>query len=158
MKSIEVHSLAFEPGATIPGRHTEDGEDVSPELGWAGLPEGAVELALIVDDPDAPTDEPWVHWVIYKIPPDIAALAEGVPYAEALSAPAGALQGRNTWGTVGYRGPAPPKGHGTHHYHFKLYALDRALAVEPGLDKAALLGAMDGHILGQGDLIGTYER
>lgn len=156
--SIKVHSLAFQADRPIPIKHTEDGEDVSPELAWDGLPEGTAELALIVDDPDAPTDEPWVHWVIYKIPPDIEALAEGVPYAESLAAPAGALQGVNTWGTVGYRGPAPPAGHGTHHYHFTLYALDRALELESGLDKATLLSAIEGHVLGQGELIGTYER
>ena len=156
--SIKVHSLAFGGGQPIPIRHTEDGEDVSPELAWDGLPEGTAELALIVDDPDAPTAEPWVHWVLYKVRPDIEELTEGLPHAEALAAPAGALQGLNTWGTVGYRGPAPPKGHGTHHYHFKLYALDGALELAPGLDKATLLGAIEGHILGQGELIGTYER
>ena len=156
--SITVHSTAFDPGQPIPGRHTEDGEDVSPELSWSGLPEGTKELALIVDDPDAPTDEPWVHWVIYRIPADIDALAEGIPYADVLAAPAGALQGLNTWGTVGYRGPAPPPGHGTHHYHIKLYALDDALELEPGLDKKTLLSAIEGHLLAQGELIGTYER
>jgi Raf kinase inhibitor-like YbhB/YbcL family protein len=105
--SITVRSTAIEEGQPVPGRHTEDGEDISPELSWEGLPEGTEELALIVDDPDAPTAEPWVHWVIYKIPPGIAGLAEGVPYADTLAAPAGALQGRNTWGTIGYRWPGP---------------------------------------------------
>src|SRR5262249_49106743 len=134
------------------------GQDVSPEISWDGLPAGAAEIALIVDDPDAPTAEPWVHWVIYKIPPAIAGLAEGIPHAEGLAAPAGVLQGRNSWGSVGYRGPAPPRGHGVHHYHFKLYALDAHLHVAPGLDKAGLLEAMAGHVLGQGELVGTYER
>jgi len=156
--SITVRSTAFDPDRPIPGRHTEDGEDLSPELSWTGLPAGAKELALVVDDPDAPTDEPWVHWVIYRIPADIIALAEGIPYADVLVAPAGALQGLTTWGTVGYRGPAPPPGHGTHHYHFTLYALDAALELEPGLDKATLLAAIEGHVLGRGELIGTYER
>jgi Raf kinase inhibitor-like YbhB/YbcL family protein len=156
--SITIRSTAFEAGRPIPGRHTEDGEDLSPELAWAGIPEGTKELALIVDDPDAPTPEPWVHWVIYKIPADLPGLMEGVAYAEAPAAPDGALQGKNTWGTIGYRGPAPPKGHGTHHYFFKLYALDGTLDVPPGLDKNALLAAMEGKILAQGELIGTYER
>lgn len=156
--SITVRSTAFDDGQPIPGRHTEDGEDISPGLSWSGLPAGTKELALIVDDPDAPRAEPWVHWVLYKIPADIADLAEGVPYADTLAAPAGALQGKNTWGTIGYRGPAPPRGHGTHHYHFQLYALDAPLKVDPGLDKDGLLAAMKGHILDQGELIGTYER
>ncbi len=156
--SITIHSTAFEPNEAIPIRHTEDGEDLSPELSWTGLPDGAVELALIVDDPDAPTDQPWVHWVLYRIPAEIDALAEGLPYADVLAAPAGALQGVNTWGTVGYRGPAPPPGHGIHHYQFTLYALDESLDLEPGLDKATLLTAIKGHIVGQGELVGTYER
>lgn len=156
--SITVRSTAFEDGQPIPGRHTEDGEDLSPELSWSGLPAEAKELALIVDDPDAPTEEPWVHWVIYRIPANIEALAEGIPYASVLAAPAGALQGLNTWETVGYRGPAPPPGHGTHHYHFRLYALDAALELEAELDKSTLLAAIKGHVLAQGELIGTYER
>jgi Raf kinase inhibitor-like YbhB/YbcL family protein len=156
--SIDVRSTAFEPGGPIPARHTGDGMDVSPEVSWTGLPEGAKELALIVDDPDAPTAEPWVHWVIYKVPPEIPGLAEGVPPAGALVAPAGALQGRNSWGGTGYRGPAPPPGHGVHHYRFRLYALDAHLHVAPGLDKTGLLEAMRGHVLGEGELVGLYER
>ena len=156
--SITIRSTAFEHDGVIPIRHTEDGEDVSPELSWSGLPAGATELALVVDDPDAPTDEPWVHWVLYRIPAEIDALAEGIPYADVLAAPAGALQGLNTWGTVGYRGPAPPPGHGTHHYHFTLYALDAVLDLQPGLDKTTLLAAIAGHILARGELVGTYER
>jgi Raf kinase inhibitor-like YbhB/YbcL family protein len=156
--AIIVRSTAFTEGQPIPGRHTEDGEDQSPEVSWEGLPEGTKELALVVDDPDAPTAEPWVHWVIYKIPPDIPGLAEGVPYADVLAAPAGTVQGRNTWGTIGYRGPAPPRGHGTHHYHFTLYALDAPLEVPSGLDKKGLLAVMKGHVLGQAALVGTYAR
>ncbi len=155
---LVIRSHAFEHGQAIPGKHTEDGEDLSPELSWSGLPAGTVELALIVDDPDAPTAEPWVHWVIYKLTPDLPGLAEGVAYAEAPAAPAGSLQGKNTWGTIGYRGPAPPRGHGTHHYHLKLYALGIPLQAEPGLDKASLLAAMQGKVIGEGELIGTYER
>jgi Raf kinase inhibitor-like YbhB/YbcL family protein len=96
--------------------------------------------------------------VIYKIPANAGGLAEGVADSETLSTPAGALQGKNSWGTVGYRGPAPPPGHGVHHYHFKLYALDAALDVRPGLEKDQLLSAMRGHILAEGEIVGTYER
>jgi Raf kinase inhibitor-like YbhB/YbcL family protein len=115
-------------------------------------------LALIVDDPDAPVREPWVHWVIYKIPVTVEGMGEGVPPTTRPTFPAGAIQGKNSWDSVGYRGPAPPKGHGVHHYHFKLYALDQLLDLPEGLDKAGLLRAMQGHIMAQGELMGTYQR
>lgn len=156
--SIVVESSSFAPGGPIPIRHTGDGADISPPLSWNALPEGTRELALIVDDPDAPRAEPWVHWVIYKIPGTEGGSAEGVGSGGGASLPTGALQGRNDFGSTGYGGPAPPRGHGTHHYRFTLYALDAPLDVGTGLDKAALLGAMRGHILGQGELVGTYER
>ena len=156
--SVTVRSEAFQDGHAVPRRHTDDGEDLSPPLTWSQLPPGTKELALVVDDPDAPRSEPWVHWLIYGIAADANGLPEGVPQKERVGAPAGAVQGKNSWGTIGYRGPAPPKGHGTHHYHFKLYALDAALALAPGLDKAQLLKAISGHVLGHGELVGTYAR
>src|SRR5687768_3372233 len=117
--AMRIESPAFALGQRIPVLHTGDGQDVSPALTWAGLPAGTRELALVVDDPDAPTPEPWVHWVVYQIPADAAGLPEGVPPGDAgIAAPAGAAQGRNTFGRIGYGGPAPPRGHGTHHYHF----------------------------------------
>ena len=153
-----LDSPAFAAGGSIPRRHTGDGEDVSPVLKWSALPAGTKELALIMDDPDAPTAEAWVHWVIYKIPADAGRLAEVASEEEELPEPEGVLQGLNSWNSIGYRGPAPPKGHGVHHYHFRLYALDEPLSIEAGLDKHALLEAMDGHILGETELIGTYQR
>lgn len=153
-----IRSTAFADGRAIPLRHTGDGEDLSPPLSWVNLPGATRELALIVDDPDAPSAEPWVHWVVYKIPPEVQDLAEGTPRSSTLSAPAGALQGKNSWNSVGYRGPAPPKGHGVHHYHFRLYALDAKLKLESGLDKKSLLASMSGHVLDQGELVGTYQR
>ncbi len=156
--SIKITTPAFSEGQPIPKRHSEDGEDLSPTLSWSSLPADTKELALVVDDPDAPRTEPWVHWLIYKIPADADGLKEGVPQQEKPSSPTGAVQGKNSWGTVGYRGPAPPKGHGTHHYHFKLYALDAALDLKPGLDKHELLNAISGHVLGQGEMVGTYQR
>lgn len=159
--TITVESAAFAPGATIPQKYTGDGADVSPPLSWSAVPDGTRELALICDDPDAPTPEPWVHWVIYNLPPDTTGLPEGVPTGTRISEPVQALQGRNSWTsgtTTGYRGPAPPPGHGTHHYHFMLYALDAALDLQPGIDKSALLEAMHGHILAEGEVIGTYSR
>jgi Raf kinase inhibitor-like YbhB/YbcL family protein len=156
--SITLRSDAFADGEAIPKRHTEDGENVSPPLTWTGLPEGTRELALIVDDPDAPRGEPWVHWVLYKVPADILTLIEDLPRTPTLDVPPGALQGKNSWGTVGFRGPGPPRRHGTHHYHFRLYALDAPLAAAQGLDKAGLLRATQGHVLAEAELIGTYER
>lgn len=158
---IELTSSAFKAGAAIPAKFTEDGSDVSPPLAWSNVPPGTRAFALVMDDPDAPRAEPWVHWLIYPIPGSATELAEGIPAEPRLDDPAGALQGRNSWSsgqTIGYRGPAPPPGSGTHRYHFRLYALDAPLELEPELDKAALLKAIAGHVLGQGELIGTYGR
>ena len=156
--SLIVSSTAFASGKPIPRRHSGDGEDLSPPLSWSGVPSSAKELALIVDDPDAPTPEPWVHWVIYKIPVRTEGFAEGVPPVAHPGYPPTALQGKNSWGSFGYRGPAPPKGHGVHRYFFKLYALDKALDRVEGLDKPGLLNAIRGHIVAEGELMGTFER
>ena len=110
MSSVLLKSPAFDSGAVIPRRHTGDGEDLSPPLAWSGLPPDTRELALIVDDPDAPSPQPWVHWVISKIPATDPGIAEGVHPKPAPSFPSGAVQGKNSWGTIGYRGPAPPRG------------------------------------------------
>ena len=159
---IELTST-FADGESIPVKYTADGEDVSPPLTWSGLPAGTKELALICDDPDAPDPdnprtEPWVHWVAYKIPANTGSLPEAIA-REARPNHTGIAQGHNSWGAgqnVGYRGPAPPIG--KHRYFFKLYALDIELPDEPGLDKASLLEAIKGHILAEGQLMGTYER
>jgi len=159
--TLQVASSAFTQGHPIPKKYTGDGIDVSPPLSWSGLPAGTKELVLICDDPDAPAAEPWVHWVIYKIPADTKGLPEGVPRKSRLKEPHGALQGKNSWpgaDAIGYRGPKPPPGHGVHHYYFKLYALDAPLNVEPGLDKKDLTEKINDHILAEGVLMGTYER
>jgi Raf kinase inhibitor-like YbhB/YbcL family protein len=158
--SLHLTSPAFAAGQPIPRRHTGDGEDLSPPLSWSGLPVGTRELALIVDDPDAPTPEPWVHWLIYKIPATESegSLSEGIVPTSQLQDPAGACQGLNSWNTAGYRGPLPPRGHGSHRYQFRLYALDRRLTLGPNLDKARLLAAIKPHLLGQAELTGIYER
>lgn len=155
---LSLTSPAFRHGQAVPRKHSGDGDDVSPALQWTGAPQDTRELALIVDDPDAPTPEPWVHWVIYGIPATQTQLPEGIATVERLSVPPGAVQGLNSWNSVGYRGPAPPKKHGVHHYHFRIYALDAPLSLPPRLTKQELLEAMDGHILAQAELIGTYER
>jgi len=159
-KTINVRSTAFDDGQPIPKKFTEDGQDVSPPLAWNVGPEGTKELALICDDPDAPSREPWVHWVLYRIPATVRELPEGLPTDTSLEEPVKALQGRTSWPkgrTIGYRGPAPPPGK-VHHYHFQVYALDRELDVQPGIDKATLVKAMKGCILAWGELVGTYER
>lgn len=157
---MQLTSNAFKDGQPIPEKYSGDGDDKSPALSWSGVPEGANSLALICDDPDAPTPEPWVHWVIWNIPPETGRLPEGVPRKEQPLEPRGARQGTNSFPSdnLGYRGPAPPPGHGTHHYHFKLYALDTELNLEPGASKEDLLGAVEGHVLAEAEMVGTYER
>ena len=148
---FKLSTSAFEPEGRIPRKYTGEGVDVSPALSWSGAPKGTVEFALICDDPDAPRKDPWVHWVLYKIPADRTSLAEGSADS--------AVEGKNDFGRNGYNGPMPPPGHGVHHYHFKLYALNQPLGItKPGATKAEVLKAMQGHILGEAELIGTYER
>jgi len=157
---IKLTSPAFAEGQPIPKKYTGEGEDVSPPLEWSKPPEGTKELVLICDDPDAPRKDPWVHWVIYKIPADAKGLPEGVETAAKPKQPAGVLQGKNSWPdgeNVGYRGPMPPPGK-PHRYFFRLYALDQVLDGPPELTKGELLQKTSGHVLGQGQLMGTYQR
>lgn len=156
--SFTITSPAFAENGTIPKRHTGEGEDLSPSLQWSGAPSGTKEFALICDDPDAPVAEPWVHWVIYKIPGSSKGLPEGVPAQERLREPAGALQGLNTWPKLGYNGPMPPSGHGWHRYFFKLYALGASVNLGPRATKKDLLAAMKGHVLGEAQVVGRYKR
>jgi Raf kinase inhibitor-like YbhB/YbcL family protein len=147
--AIEIKSSAFEPNARMPGKHTGEGANVSPTLSWQGAPEGTREFALICTDPDAPRARPWVHWVCCKISPVRSELPEGVQE--------GVVQGKNDFGRLGYGGPIPPRGHGVHHYHFRLYALDKPMEARPGITQDELQKAMKGHILAEAELIGTYE-
>ncbi len=158
MREITIESTAFQAGGVIPKQYTGEGADVSPPLSWSGVPKETQELALICDDPDAPRTDPWVHWVLYALHPETQGLPENVLKKKILSEPREALQGVNDMGKIGYNGPMPPIGHGLHHYHFKLYALDRVLNVPLGATKDKLLTAMKGHVLAEGELIGTYER
>ena len=156
--NMTLTSSAFADGGQIPRKYSGEGRDVSPPLSWTDSPDGTRELAMIVDDPDAPTAQPWVHWVIYKIPAGTTALSEAIAATAELVDPPGARQGKNSWPTIGYRGPMPPPGHGTHHYHFKLYALNIQLDLSSEADKQDLAAAMTGHILAEAELVGTYER
>jgi len=155
---LSIKSPAFDHNNNIPKKFTGEGEDVSPALKFNDIPQNAVELALICDDPDAPRPVPWVHWVLYGLPATTRELPENIKKDATLGAPKGAKQGKNDFGKIGYGGPMPPKGHGVHHYHFKLYALADPLTLAAGATKDELLKAMKGHILAEGELIGTYER
>jgi len=151
--AITITSSAFTEGAMIPKKFTCDAEDISPDLKWSGVPQGAKRLALICDDPDAPVGT-WVHWVLFNIPADVTALPAGLPADATLKN--GARHGKNDFRKLGYGGPCPPGG--THRYYFKLYALDTVLTLESGSTKAQLLAAMKGHILAEGQLMGRYKR
>lgn len=149
-------SAAFMEGEPIPERFTGDGEDISPALAWEGVPEGTVELALICDDPDAPTAEPFVHWVLWGIDPATGSLPEAVDSTDTVEGVG--VQGANGFGGVGYRGPAPPPADDAHRYEFRLYALSDAVTLEAGASKADLLAAIDGVTLDSVLLTGTYDR
>jgi Raf kinase inhibitor-like YbhB/YbcL family protein len=153
--TLAITSSAFDAGGPIPPIHTCDGNDMSPPLAWSGVPAGAMSLALIVDDPDAPDpaapQRTWVHWVLYNIAPDAGGLEQG-----ARQLPAGAREGTNDWKRTGYGGPCPPIGR--HRYFFKLYALDAMLPDLKEATKQQLEGVMAGHVLEQAELMGTYHR
>jgi Raf kinase inhibitor-like YbhB/YbcL family protein len=154
--AFKLGSPAFAASGTIPARHTCDAEDLSPRLEWSDPPAGTGAFALICDDPDAPAGT-WVHWVIYDLPGDARSLPEGVPTDRVLRAPPGARQGVNDFRKTGYGGPCPPPGK-AHRYFFRLYALDGPLGLEPGATKAQVERAMEGHVLGRAELMGTYAR
>lgn len=154
---MHIYSPAFEPDLAIPSRYTCDGRDVSPPLSWIGIPGQARSLALIMDDPDAPDPAAprmvWVHWVLYNLPITCSGLAEAV---EPTELPEGTLEGVNDWKRTGYGGPCPPIGR--HRYYFRFYALDTVLPDLHHPGKAKLLQAMEGHVLAEADMIGTYRH
>ncbi len=146
--TLTITSSAFEEEGRIPQKYTCEGQDISPPLAWSGVPDGAQSLVLIADDPDAPIGT-WVHWVLYDLPPETTELAEG--------ASGTGTEGINDFKRTGYGGPCPPPGN-PHRYFFKLYALDTTLNLKPKATKKAVVKAMQGHILAQGQLMGTFSR
>lgn len=152
----QLTSSAFDDGAEIPADHTCSGKDVSPPLAWTDPPEGTAQFALVCDDPDAPSGN-WVHWVIYAIAPQVRELPQGVAVTAKVLEPEGALQGVNDFKEIGYRGPCPPPGK-PHRYVFTLYALGEAMTLKPGATRAELAAAMEGRIIAQTELVGTYGR
>jgi Raf kinase inhibitor-like YbhB/YbcL family protein len=147
--TFELTSSAFAQGEAIPVKYTCDGEDISPPLRWSDPPASTQSFALIADDPDAPVGT-WVHWVLFNLP------AETRELPEQATPPGGSQGGKNSWKRTGYGGPCPPGG--THRYFFKLYALDTMLDLAAGATKEQLLKAMEDHILGQAEVMGTYSR
>ena len=152
--ALDVTSSAFADGAEIPAKYSCDEDDVPFPLSWSGDPAGTQSLALIFDDPDAPGDKPYVHWVMYDIPPNMSGF-ESVSKDERL--PNGAAQGENSRGKTGYTGPCPPGGE-THTYVMAVYALDTTLGLEPGASRGEVEAAMEGHVLASGQLTGTFGR
>ncbi len=146
MVEMTLTSPAFAEGEAIPLQFSCDGDDLSPELAWGGIPAGTASLVLIMDDPDAPVGT-WDHWILFDIPADLSGLAQG--------GTAG-TDGNNSWNRTGYGGPCPPSG--THRYFFKLYAVDIMLDLPAGTAKGVLEAAIEGHILGYVELMGTYTR
>ena len=155
--ALTITSTAFENGGPMAAKYTCEGSDISPPLKWDGVPEGALSLALIVDDPDAPDPAApkmtYVHWVLYNLPADTGGLQEGI-HTEEL--PSGTLEGLNDWQRTGYGGPCPPIGR--HRYFHKLYALDTVLVDLAHPTKEELLDAMKNHVIAQAQVVGTYQK
>ena len=151
--AMQMASKAFQDGGEIPQKYTCDGEDLSPALEWSSVPDEAMTLALILDDPDA-GDGTWVHWILYNVPAHILEIPDNLPREGQLES--GIMQGLNDFQNIGYGGPCPPSG--IHRYVFKLYALDKELELQPGATKRQLLKAMEGHILDRAQFMSTYSK
>lgn len=151
--SLWVRSSSFSNGRSIPARYTCDGADLSPVLQWQSAPAGTKSFAIVMDDPDAPID--FTHWLVYNIPPGVRELAEGASQQGAM--PHGSVEGINDFGRPGYGGPCPPRGN-PHHYVFRVYALDRLLDLPAGAAGKQVHAAISGHIVAQGQIVGTYQR
>jgi len=154
MPTLTVSSTSFPAGTEIPKKFTCAGEDMSPQLSWSGAPSSVQAFALITDDPDAPAGT-WTHWVLYDLPSSTTSLNEGLSKSDQL--PDGSKQGRNDFRRIGYNGPCPPAGK-PHRYFFKVYALDRKFDIKPGAARSEVEKAMQGHVLAQGEYMGTYRR
>lgn len=147
---LEIRSNSFDHGGRIPGRHSNENDDLAPALSWTGVPGEADELVLVCHDPDAPLTHGFTHWVVYNIPADSDGLDEGQNTAF--------TQGATDFGGTGYGGPLPPEGHGDHHYFFHLYAIDGPLEADEGLSRLEVLDRIDGRIIEQARVVGVYSR
>ena len=155
---LTVSSPAFEDGRPIPETFAAEGQNISPALSWSAGPAGTRSYVVMMEDPDVGQDPPFVHWLLYDVPADVTMLGEAVPTGPAPPKPQGAHQGPNEYGSLGYYGPRPPKADPPHEYHFQVFALDRTLDLPFGATRAELLGAMRGHVLAAGSVVGTFER
>jgi Raf kinase inhibitor-like YbhB/YbcL family protein len=153
----ELTSQAFQPNGTIPLLYADYGDGWSPPLQWTAVP-GVNAWALIVQDPDAPRAEPFLHWAIWDIPGDATSLPENLPKTPRLDRPAGAVQGRNDAGACGYFGPRPPANDHPHHYHFQLFALGKPLGLAPDTPLEDLVNALKGDVIAEAGLIGLYQH
>ncbi|MDB5036995.1 MAG: hypothetical protein JWQ35_523 [Bacteriovoracaceae bacterium] len=154
-----LESSAFQNNDSIPMQYSKEGENISPPLEWSNVPDGTVEFAIIMEDPDAPQPEPFVHWLLYKIQPHVRKLAERISLDGIESGTGDAsLEGKNSFGEYRYGGPLPPIGDKPHRYNFSLFALRQNLSAKAGMTKEELLNAMNDHILEKAELIGTYQR
>jgi hypothetical protein len=154
--TLTVESPAFQPGRPIPAAHA-GAHGRSPALRIGRLPANARELVLLCEDPDAPKEKPFVHWIVTGLPAGSTELPEGLPPSGAPLG-SGAVQGKNDMGKPGYYGPEPPIGHGVHHYHFQVFAVDEGFEAPAPLDRDRLVEALDDHVIAWGELIGTFER
>jgi Raf kinase inhibitor-like YbhB/YbcL family protein len=152
-------TAAFEKDGPIPLEYVADGDNASPAIEWNGAPEGTKSFVLICDDPDADKPKPYTHWIAYDLPASTTKLREGIPGTAILQEPKNMKQGANSRGSLGYTGPNPPVGDPAHHYHFQVFALDvETLGLEPGAKRDAVLQAMEGHVLAEGQIVGTFKR
>lgn len=149
--ALYVESPAFSSGSHIPKKYSKEGDNISPPLEWSETPSGTKEFVLIMEDPDAPGPKPFVHWLVYGIPGNVHRLVEGISSKQI-------LQGKNSFGEIGYGGPLPPEGDPSHHYGFYVYALSQSLNLPVGLGRDELLKQIKSHVLAEGSLVGTYSR
>ena len=162
--ALILKSNAFKNNQKIPIKYTCEGKNISPQLSWSDIPEGTKSFAIVCDDPDAPTKEPFVHWIIFNINGDVKDLPENIISKKFFTKKNPkislrfAKQGTNSFGEIGFGGPCPPKGHGVHRYFFKIYALNKVLRLKAGATKDKLIKAMEGHILAETKLIGKFKR
>jgi Raf kinase inhibitor-like YbhB/YbcL family protein len=156
--TLSVTSSAFSASGAVPFPYSQYGERFSPALAWTSTAVGTQSFALVMEDPDAKAPKPYVHWLLYNVPGSVTSLHESIPALPRLKDLGGALQGRNSRGSIGYTGPRPPENDPPHPYHFQVFALDTTLTLEPGADREALLNAMRGHVLARGEVIGTFQK
>jgi Raf kinase inhibitor-like YbhB/YbcL family protein len=154
---IRVESGTFADGSAIPDVNSGYGSGQSPELRWGSTPAGTRSIALVAEDPDAPRNVPFTHWLVYNLPGTLDRLPASIPAEARLPEFEGAAQGRTSNGTIGYFGPHPPKDDRPHHYHFEVFCLDSPVNLPPGATRGELMKAMSGHVLAKGELVGVYE-